>query len=442
MRYARAALLVLLFSASLAFAASPVVRVQVDHHGPILVGESVRLEVLVFVPNFFMSSLAFPTLDIPGAVVTLEDSAENLNETIEGVTYAGIKRTYIIVPQQEGTFTLPPAKITFRYAAVPGQSAPGSVTLPPKSFSATLPAGARTQGGAVPVARVTVRQTVEGNAAGLQVGDAITRKLEIYADRTQAMMIPPPEFTAPDGVRVYRKDPLLSDVTGDKGEFLGGRRIDAATYRFDKAGSYVLPAIEIRWFNAVANRQEVARAPQIEVTVASTPQQSPVIAPDAPPQAAAVAAHERIDWKRWLIWGGTGLVVPGLVLWLRRQYASTIRSWLLARRVARFESEPAYFARFLEACRSNEAGKAYASLGEWVRRAGTPSLSAWTMRAGEIVAGDVRDLERRLYAGGAGAARWRGATLAAAVGQARQRALAATRVVTLRGRLPQLNPVD
>jgi hypothetical protein len=35
---------------------------------------------------------------------------------------------------------------------------------------------------------------------------------------------PPPTFRAPGGVRLYARDPVLSDVTTDWGGFTGGRR--------------------------------------------------------------------------------------------------------------------------------------------------------------------------------------------------------------------------
>src|SRR5262249_30510298 len=147
----------------------------------------------------------------------------------------------------------PPAKIAFRYAAEPGKPpVAGEVTLPPLKFSAKgAPGGAAAAGGASgPVAKVTIKQTVERN------GNALVRTVDTYAERTQAMMIPPPEFEAPAGVRVYRQDPVLTDETKDRVGFQGGRRVDRVTYVFEKPGDYKLPAIEVGWFNAAANRQE------------------------------------------------------------------------------------------------------------------------------------------------------------------------------------------
>ena len=93
-------------------AGKPVVRAQIDAKGPALVGEQITLTIEVLVPNFFAGAPQWPAIDIPAAVVTLPEGMEqNVNDTIGGESYAGIRQTYRIVPQREGEFTLPPVKI-------------------------------------------------------------------------------------------------------------------------------------------------------------------------------------------------------------------------------------------------------------------------------------------------------------------------------------------
>jgi hypothetical protein len=438
---AAAVVLALAVPAAALAADAPRVRVRIEQKGPIYVGQSVRLDVTVLVPNFFMSSPEFPLFDLPGAVVTMPGGgAVNVNETIGGTTYAGIQRAYVIVPQQEGTLVLPPAHITFQYAAVPGQASPGSVTLPPHEIEVRLPPGAKTpQGAALPVARVTIRQQVDGLAKPLHVGDAITRTIETTADHTQSMMIPPPSFTAPAGVRVYRKDPRLTDVTDDKGQFLGGRRVDVATYRFDHEGAYTLPAISQSWFDAGANRTQVAEAPEIRVTVVPGPAAATAIAPDAPPPAAP-PPEPSIDWRRWLVPGAAALLGLLVVFWLVRRWGGRLRASLAASRAARRESEDAYFSRLLAACRSNDPVRSYASLGRWARRTGRASIGGYVQAAGDDeLRKQVAELERRLYSSAAGSERWSGGALANALANARRSQAARRR--RPRHWLSPLNPV-
>jgi hypothetical protein len=439
MRAAVALLALVVPTAALA-ADAPQVRVSIEQAGPIYVGQSVRLDVTVLVPNFFMSSPQFPLFDLPGAVVTMPGGgATNVSEVIGGTTYAGIRRAYVIVPQQEGTYVLPPARITFRYAAVPGQPpAPGSVALPPQKLTVLLPPGAKTAQGAIPVARVTIHQQIEGLAKPLHVGDAITRTVEISADHTQSMMIPPPSFAAPAGVRVYRKDPKLTDETDERGQFLGGRRGDAATYLFDRPGTYTLPAISESWFDARANKTRIAEVPEIQVSVVPGPQAEGGIAPDQPPPAAP-PPEPSFDWRRWLVPVSTALLGSLAIVWLVRRGAGPLRAFLAARRLARRESEDAYFSRLLAACRSSDPVRSYASLGSWVRRSDHASIGSYLRAADDDdLRRQVTQLEQRLYSGAAESTRWDGAALATALVKARRTLRARRR--RSRHRLSALNP--
>jgi hypothetical protein len=424
--------------------------VTLEPKGPVVVGQQVRVNVQVLVPNFFMSALAFPPIDIPGAIVSRpDDSAEHVTETINGESYAGIQQSFVVTPQRAGEFALPPATITFQYAAVPGQATGGAVTLPPAKFTAKLPPGvapsATTAGApAEPVARVTISQSLDHDVKSLKVGDTLTRTVSAFAERTQAMMIPPPTFDAPDGVRVYRKDPVLADETKDRTGFVGGRRTDRVTYLFEKPGRYTLPAIDIAWFDVKTGKQESARAPAIEVSVAENPRAAPAIAPEPPPavDATAGAVVKRVDWRRWAPWA-IGTVLGALLLaWLARRYTPRYRTWRAARRREREESEPAYFARAERACRSNDAPAAYRALGAWAWRAGAVSLTTWCNTLGD---GGLRSqavaLERALFAAGKPGEAWDGPRFAAAIAGARRTWLASRDHGAARPQaLPALNP--
>jgi hypothetical protein len=434
------ALLVLALPAAVLAANAPQVRVRIEQSGPIYVGQSLRIDVTVLVPNFFMSSPQFPLFDLPGAVVTMPgEGAANVTETINGITYAGIRRAYVIVPQREGSFVLPPARITFQYASVPGQPSPGSVTLPPETFDARLPPGVKTPQGALPVARVTIKQQVEGLTRPLRVGDAITRRVEVFADHTQSMMIPPPSFAAPAGVRVYRKDPQLTDVTDERGQFLGGRRVDVATYVFDRPGAYTLPEISVRWFDPRARRAQLARAPDIQVSVAPGPQPKAAIAPEPPPTAPA--PEKPIHWRRWLAPASAAVLAILAIFWLTRRWAKRVRTFLATARAARRESEAACFSRLLAACRSDDPARSYASLGHWARRAGRTSIGDYLQAADDDeLCKRVTELEHRLYSGAPPSGKWTGTPLATALKRTRQSSPRPDVPRVARHRLSTLNP--
>lgn len=116
--------------ANVALAADPFARATLATKGTIYAGQQVEVDVDVFAPNYFLSPPQFPLFDLPGTIVTMpDDRGLNLNETIDGVDFSGIRKTYVIAPQAAGDYTLPPVDIPFGYAAVPGETTQGRVKL-------------------------------------------------------------------------------------------------------------------------------------------------------------------------------------------------------------------------------------------------------------------------------------------------------------------------
>ena len=379
-------------SATPLFAAEPVVRVDVLTAPPIVAGQQVQVQVDVLVPNFFMSSPQFPNLDIPNAIVTLPDvRAENLVENIGSDSYSGIRRLYFVTPQMPGDYVLPPAVITFTYAAVPGQASNGSVTLPPVKFTVAgvpdAPAG-----NVAAATALTLTQIIDREPKDLKTGDTLVRTVTAAAEGMQAMMIPVPEFPAPEGVHIYPHDPVLSDKEGSS------QRIDRVTYAFDKPGSYVLPAVEIDWYDPASQKHQVAQAPEIAVSVADSAAFKPAIAPPTAPEQPAPAA-----WRTWVkYWPWVAAIAALAVLgWLVKRMLPRLSAWRHARHLAHEQSEAAYFRRFQDACRSGRLPEIYSALDSWSRRAGVVPVSAWLERNGdEATLAEFGRLESAMFGGG------------------------------------------
>jgi BatD DUF11 like domain len=433
-------LAVLLISAYVgsAAAAEPRVRVAIDAKGPIIVGQQVRVDVTVLAPNFFLSPPQFPIFDLPGAIVTLPDeNAINSTETIDGESYAGIRRSYMITPQQAGDVSLPPIRITFKYAAEPGKpGAEAAVTLPPETFTVTQPAGAQSSVSPGLVAKVVVTQTLDGDPKAMKVGDALARTVETFAPNTQAMMIPPCTFEARPGTRVYRHDPILSAVRSDRGDFLGGRRVDSATYVFDKPGTYLLPAIQVPWFDADKGTQKASAAPEITVSV----REAPVPISDLAPPQAPTAEPDDQAWKRIFIrlvaYAAVGLAIS----WVWYEFGPRLRDRRRRRHEAWEASEAAAFERLRYACFAGDRFAAYKELASWARREGFASLRALCEREPTLRA-DVTELENDLFSNTHSRARWNGRHLfdrTAAVRTSRQRSRRSQRSAAVV--LPALNP--
>ncbi|PJR14513.1 BatD family protein [Sinorhizobium meliloti] len=370
-----AALFCWVAAAGPALSADPLARAALQSEGTLYAGQQILIDVDVLVPNYFLQPPQFPAIDLPGAIVTLDDGrALNLNETIDGTAYSGIRRTYIVTAQSSGDFTLPPAVIPFGYAAVPPQATRGEVTLPPLRFTVReAPANAGERPGVV-AAKVSISQELDRDPAALKAGDTLVRTIAVRAVGLRAMMIPEPDFSAPDGVRLYRQDPALSEETDRNGQSIAGIRKDVASYLFREPGTYVLPAVALSWFDPASAATESASAPAVSVTVAAAASHSPAIAPPAvEPQ------RPPFDWLRLAVIGG-GVLLTALFLWASANGLSRLEAWWQERRSKERQSEPAFFRQLEQACRSGSDEAIARALNAWSRKAGVMPLEFWLDR--------------------------------------------------------------
>ncbi|MCV3736222.1 BatD family protein [Rhizobium sp. TRM96647] len=388
----------LLWSVAFAQGADPLARTALQSKGTLYVGQQILVDVDVLVPNYFLQPPQFPPIDLSGAIVTLQDGpALNLNETIDGTAYSGIRRTYVVTPQQAGDFALPPAEITFGYAAVPGQTTQGKVSLPPLTFAVQAAPGAAAAGSSgVVAAKVEVTQVFDRDPTTLKAGDTLVRTITVRAEGMRAMMIPEPDLSAPEGVRLYRKDPALSDETDRTGQPVAGVRRDEASYLFADAGTFVLPAVTVIWFDPATAKSQSATASTTTVTVAAAPSPpSTAIAPPGERQAAP------FDWFRAA--GMAALaILAGLVIALLALALSRLQAWCGRRQSQYRQSEAAHFRRVEDACRDGDAAEIARELDAWSRTAGIAPLQSWLERYADAATQEAYCRHQRTLYGSAG----------------------------------------
>ncbi|MCD2182801.1 BatD family protein [Rhizobium sp. GN54] len=377
--------------------ADPLARAALQSKGTLYVGQQILIDVDVLVPNYFLQPPQFPPVDLSGAIVTLQDGpALNLNETIDGTAYSGIRRTYVVTPQQAGDFALPLAEITFGYAAVPGHTTQGKVALPPLTFAVQAAPGAAAGSSGVVAAKVEVTQDLDRDPTTLKAGDTLVRTITVRAEGMRAMMIPEPELSAPEGVRLYRKDPVLSDEADRTGQPVAGVRRDEASYLFADAGTYVLPAVTVNWFDPATAKSQSATAPATTVTVAAAP--SPPSTAIAPPGERQAAPFD------WLLAAGMAALamLAGLAIALLALALSRLQVWYGRRQSQYRQSEAAHFRRVEDACRDGAAAEIARELDAWSRTAGIAPLQSWLERYADASTQEAYRRHQRALYGSAG----------------------------------------
>jgi hypothetical protein len=89
----------------------------------------------------------------------------------------------------------------------------------------------------------------------------VTRQLTLQADDALAMALPVPPLGEVAGLSRYPQTPQVSRLDDGRGNVLGGQRIDAVTYRIDKAGAYTLPDIAVKWWDVKTQQSRTRKCP-------------------------------------------------------------------------------------------------------------------------------------------------------------------------------------
>jgi len=386
-------------------AQDPILRVKIEPRS-VVVGQPVHVEVTLLVPTWFKKAPVYPDLELKGAVAVLSrERAVNLTERIEGDTWSGMTRTYLIYPQEPRSFTLPPAEVVVVYAVDgTGSSDPVRLTLPPRTFDVTIPDAAIGLDHFVATPHLTLSQHLDRKFEDLMAGDAVVRTITISADRTLGMFLPPISFGEFEGMSVYQEQPQIIDLPPVRGEFKPAKRIETVSYLIRQEGDFELPEVVVYWWDLGAETIRTRTLPAISFHADPNPDVVAEIPPalEATMDPAPVAKEKSLTetLRQWFL---PGLLVA-LVLFVSARFG---RRWVhhvavrrKARRALEAESEAAYFRKFQSACMKNDEAGTMRSLVRWLDRFAPDQRAPLQLL---LDAGDaeltqgIRTLEARLY---------------------------------------------
>lgn len=384
----RSALLLWLFILGNALAAEPFARAAIEGNGDIVPGQQLRLTVDVFVPDFFISPPQFPLFAVPNAMVTLPDERGfNLTQTIDGVQYSGIRRSYAVVPEASGPYTLPDIPIELGYS-VGGKPTKATITIPGISFKV---GGSSLPGQPVFAADgLTIEQSFDRDPSKLKAGDALSRIIAITALDTQAMMIPPVELGHASGLQQYVKPPKIEDGI-DINRETASRRTETIVYTAAAAGTFDIPAVSYPWFDVDSKAEKTAALPDVKVSV------SPASVKEAiAPQLSEEAGSSSRQGSIWLIAAiATALAAAVFIVrWLAPRFAA----WRSKRRDLWHNSHSYRLRQITQTIEAGNETAVYAALQAWASELGYRTIADWLAKEGSPVLKQQADiLERKLF---------------------------------------------
>ena len=224
--------------------------------------------------NKNLSAFGMGELDFNGMDVVIQKLGEEkqYNTRIGGKTYLVIERSYAVFPQTSGLMKMSPVL------------AEAQVGRSSNSFFDSLGRNkvVRARSNSIDIAVLPVPKNINVNpwlpAKDFQLveqwpqnspkfvqGEPVTRTLSIKADGLTAAQLPVLPEISIDGLKQYPDQPLLNDITNESG--VTGYRVEKVALIPTKAGIFILPAIDIPWWNSATQKREVAHIPARTINV-------------------------------------------------------------------------------------------------------------------------------------------------------------------------------
>ncbi|MDT0580973.1 BatD family protein [Brumicola blandensis] len=257
--------------------------------------------------NIQRGSIQGPELE--NAIIKQIGEDKEYEDLVNGVQYRVIERTYAIIPQQSGAFTvsgtvfqgeaLTDSRQSFGFISrtKPINRSSNAIQLTvlpiPQSYTEHW----------LPSEFVTLNEEWQGSTDQFVVGQPITRTITLTAAGLVEEQLPditgiyPPDFkTYPD---------QANTATVDRNGILYAQRIHSEAIIPNRPGTFVLGEVVVPWFNIVTKQTEYAKLParSIQVQAATTSSSSiePIQAENKKPDnnTSTLSAQNdefRIDW--------------------------------------------------------------------------------------------------------------------------------------------------
>jgi len=368
-------------------------------------------------------ALREPTISGVEHLRELSGDDRSYDSVIDGTVYNVVERVYAIYPQESGELQISPAQFearVLRAGRITGRKVYESEPLTVTVLPIPAPPADHPDADWLPARELDLSEEWSREPDEIRAGEPITRRVFISALGQLETQIPALNPPATAGINIYPDKPELSRSIEPQG--IRGIREDQYAMIATAAGSYVLPALEVPWWNIDAGEWQVARLPERTISVMPSAQ---VLQPPPPPEPAADTqladqpqpAADRADggfWRR-----ASELLAA---LWL-----VTLLGWWWSSRPQRAPRAPQPVplhrqqARHLKtagkAALAGDAAGVRAAMLEWARLEwpqGAPrSIGALAARVSSPLADELWRLSGASY--GPGDGDWDGEALARAI---------------------------
>jgi len=328
------------------------------------------------------------------------------------------ERHYALFPQQSGHIEINPVQLDG--AVLAGGASYFQTTKPVRVRSNSLSldvSGIPDRWGGeewLPAKQLRIEESWPQSNTELKVGEPITRTLTLRANGLSSSQLPEFAQDLPDHLKAYADKPVLKDNKLHDG--VHGMRQEKVAMMPMQPGTYILPEIDIAWWNTATEKIEHAVLPSRPFTVVAAPASESSSPSESSPLTPRVKNQQQdtTSWWQWLaLAASTGWLLTLAYVWSlrrgrRRKEHSGKVDLNLKQAVKAVET----------ACRNNDAKACEQALLRLARLqtahlhgSDSPchSLSALMALCSEGLQAEILKLEQSLYASSTPA--WHGESL-------------------------------
>lgn len=187
-----------------------------------------------------------------------------------------IEQRYALFPQQSGSITIP-AQTFQAVVTTPRQhssgfflSTPSAVDLETDAKQLEVMPAIDNGKNWLPATTLNIQQQTTGlnQQAQATAGTAFTRTIQIRAQGLTAEQLPSPDIPI-NGAKIYSEKPVFNNKANSEGNI--GTREDRAAIIATQAGTLLLPAVHIAWYDTQAEQWREAVLPEKTIEVLPNP---------------------------------------------------------------------------------------------------------------------------------------------------------------------------
>ena len=384
-----------------------------------------------------------------GAAIEKIGQDKQSESIINGKRYRVIEQTYAITPEQSGDFILPAALFSGEVLQASkrrssflsfAQTKPVSILGEELNLTVLpIPSNYPSNSQWLPTEILTLHQEWQSGAGEFVVGEPITRTITLTAAGLSKAQLPKLDMKNSAGLKVYPDQAELhANLSSER---LVSQKVQNFAIVPSHAGDFVLPAMEVTWFNTITNKIEQASLPAQTITVkaaqgeVSTPttaeQESQAnkelnnqvqALPEQNNSSQATVADTRLLWLIACLWLLTIIAWFLHVRFLKQSYSGNKQKNKAA------PDNGNHYLALLAACKKNDAEQALSLILPWLRhllRQSNPNTQVNNLAQAQDMLNDqnlataLNDLQQHLYGKSAviGAPSWQGMTLLSAIQQ-------------------------